>query len=142
MNPTRIRTLATVLAFAAAGLTGCHKSSDPVGELQKPNPASENCAAKGGKSQTEKRPDGGEFSVCVFADNQQCEEWALQRGECPVGGVNVTGYATPAGRYCAITGGTYAATPGTETTGEKGNCTLPGGKVCDADEYYAGTCTK
>ena len=27
------------------------------------------------------------------------------RGDCPVGGVKVTGYVTPAARYCAITGG-------------------------------------
>ena len=32
------------------------------------------------------------------------------RGDCPVGGVKVTDYATPAGRYCAIAGGTYAIT--------------------------------
>ena len=51
------------------------------------------------------RGDGGQIGVCYFEDNRQCEEWALMRGECPVGGVKVTGYVTPAGRYCAITGG-------------------------------------
>jgi len=35
----------------------------------------------------------------------QCEEWAMARGECPVGGVKVSGYNTSAARYCAITGG-------------------------------------
>ena len=62
-------------------------------------------------------------------------------GECPVGGVKVTGYNTPAGRYCAITGGTYTVIGTTNTGQEAGNCTLPSGKVCDADDYYNGTCT-
>ena len=29
----------------------------------------------------------------------------MLRGACRVGGLRVTGYVTPAGRYCAITGG-------------------------------------
>jgi hypothetical protein len=33
--------------------------------------------------------------VCVFGDNRQCEEWALMRGQCPAGGIRVTGYVTP-----------------------------------------------
>ncbi len=89
----------------------------------------------------ERRPDGGQFGVCTFADNYQCEEWALLRGECPVGGLRVTGYLTPAGRYCAIAGGRYTVVvEGSGGAVERGACVLPGGKVCVADEYYAGTC--
>ena len=55
----------------------------------------------------ESRPDGGQYGVCIFDDNYQCEEWAMFRGECPVGGLRVTGYITTAARYCAITGGRY-----------------------------------
>jgi hypothetical protein len=29
---------------------------------------------------------------------------------CPVGGIKVTGYVTPAAQYCAITGGEYTIT--------------------------------
>jgi len=65
------------------------------------NPASQNCAARGGTLRIEQRPDGGQFGVCVFTDNYQCEEWAMFRGECPVGGLRVTGYITPAARFCA-----------------------------------------
>ena len=54
-----------------------------------PNPASENCTEKGGTLSIEKRGDGGEYGVCIFEDNMQCEEWALMRGECPVGGVTI-----------------------------------------------------
>jgi len=89
---------------------------------------------------TQLDPAGARFGVCLFEDNHQCEEWALLRGECPVGGRRITGYATQAGRYCAITGGQYTGISGNDSSNEKGTCTLPGGKVCDAEKYYDGTC--
>ena len=104
------------------------------------NPASQNCMRQGGTLTIERRPDGGQYGVCTFADNQQCEEWALFRGECPKEGLRVTGYVTAAGRYCAITGGRYAVVSGSAGRDEKGVCSLPGGKACSADAYYAGTC--
>ena len=106
------------------------------------NPASVNCTKEGGTLKMEKRPDGGQFGVCLFVDNYQCEEWALFRGECPKGGLRVTGYATAAGRYCAITGGRYAVSSAPTAAVERGVCSLPGGKTCDADAYYRGTCTR
>jgi putative hemolysin len=106
------------------------------------NPASQNCAAKGGMLRIERRPDGGQYGVCVFVDNYQCEEWALFRGECPAGGLRVTGYITPAARYCAITGGRYAVVAKSGAADEQGACALPGGKACDAAAYFAGTCSR
>ena len=104
------------------------------------NPASENCAEKGGTLSIEKRGDGGEYGVCVFDDNMQCEEWAMMRGDCPEGGIKVTGYITPAARYCAITGGEYAVTGKSGAEDEEGTCTLPDGKECDVWKYYNGDC--
>jgi putative hemolysin len=104
------------------------------------NPASVNCAQQGGTLTIERRPDGAEFGVCVFADNYQCEEWALLRGECPKTGLRVTGFATPSGRYCAITGGRYSVVSAPGANPEQGTCTLPNGNSCAADAYYAGTC--
>ena len=104
------------------------------------NPASQNCVGQGGTLTIERRPDGGPYGVCTFADNYQCEEWALFRGECPKEGLRVTGYVTPAGRYCAITGGRYAVVSGSTARDEKGVCSLPGDKTCSADAYYAGIC--
>ena len=106
------------------------------------NPASQNCIKQGGSLRIERRPDGGQYGVCVFVDNYQCEEWALFRGECPQNGLRVTGYVTPSGRYCAITGGRYAVNHHRSAGAEKGVCSLPGGKACDADAYYAGTCSR
>ncbi len=104
------------------------------------NPASVNCTQQGGTLAIERRPDGGQFGVCVFVDNYQCEEWALLRGECPKGGLRVTGYVTPAGRYCAITGGRYAIVSPPGTSPERGTCSLPNGRNCDAEALYDGTC--
>ena len=106
------------------------------------NPASQNCVAKGGMLTIEKQPQRGEYGVCVFADNLQCEEWAMLRGRCRVGGVKVTGYATPAARYCAITGGTYTVVSAGDTSSEKGTCTFRGSTSCDALAYYDGSCTR
>ncbi len=105
------------------------------------NPASLNCTEKGGQLVIEKRGDGGEFGVCLFEDNRQCEEWALYRGECPVGGRKVTGYITEAARYCAITGGEYHVTGQSNTDQETGTCTFQNGRACGADDYYHGRCT-
>lgn len=105
------------------------------------NPASVNCTQLGGTLTIDRRPDGGEFGVCVFADNHQCEEWALLRGECPKSGVRVTGFVSAAGRYCAITGGRYSVVSVPGATAELGTCRFPSGTVCDADAYYAGSCS-
>ena len=122
----------------AVGCSGA--SAQPPPSQQLANPASVNCTQKGGTLRIERRPDGGQYGICVFVDNYQCEEWALFRGECPVGGLRVTGYITPAARYCAITGGRYTVVARSGAIDEQGACALPAGKACDADAYYAGTC--
>ena len=105
------------------------------------NPASENCIKQGGQLVIQKRGDGGEYGICLFEDNRQCEEWALLNGDCPVGGLKVTGYITPAAQYCAITGGTYDITGNSGTPNETGTCTFMNGQTCDAIDYYNGKCS-
>lgn len=97
------------------------------------NPASENCIKKGGQLTIQTLPSGGQYGLCTFEDNDQCEEWALYRGECPVGGLNIIGYDNEQQVYCAITGGKTLAV-------ENATCTLPSGIVCPVDEYYDQTC--
>lgn len=104
------------------------------------NPASQYCVDQGGSLAIEERGDGGQFGVCYFEDNRQCEEWALFHGDCPVGGLKVTGFITPAARYCAITGGEYAITGSSSTEDEQGSCTFNDGSQCDAWAYYNGEC--
>lgn len=97
------------------------------------NPASENCTTVGGNLMMQTRGDGGQYGLCQFDDNRACEEWALYRGDCPVGGVKTTGYATIDQKYCAWVGGTTLADP-------NATCTLPNGNVCRDTELYKGAC--
>jgi hypothetical protein len=115
---------------------------DTLAQTTLANPASKNCAAKGGMLVVEQNPTGGQYGVCIFQDGLQCEEWAMLRGQCRVGGIKVTGYATPAARYCAITGGKYKVTSPPKAPVETGTCNLPGGGQCDAAAYYDGSCTR
>ena len=96
------------------------------------NPASENCAKLGGTLNIRVRPDGGQYGVCVFEDNRQCEEWALFRGDCPEGGIKITGYDNDAQIFCAITGG--------EVDMQTSTCLRADGKRCGLDEHFAGRC--
>jgi putative hemolysin len=146
----RPRSLLIILVLAlsiAAPVVGCASSTQPQptptatpeGSGQMVNPASENCVEEGGTVVIQERGDGGQYGVCVFEDNRQCEEWAMLRGDCPVGGVEISGYVTPAAQYCAITGGVYEVTGGADTDEEQGTCTI-NGQTCDVWEYFAGEC--
>lgn len=139
------RRLAPVLvAVALAAIPGVPRDvAQPApSSPQLANPASVRCVEKGGALRMERRPDGGQYGLCVFADNLQCEEWAMFRGDCPVGGLRVTGYVTPAARYCAITGGRYTAIANSGRPDEQGSCALPEGRTCDAVAHYTGACRR
>jgi putative hemolysin len=115
--------------------------TEPASQPAMANPASENCIKQGGTLKIEDLDDQGQIGVCYFEDNMQCEEWALMRGDCPVGGVKVTGYVTEAGRYCAITGGEYTITGNNGEQDELGTCTFSNGTQCNAWDYYYGRCS-
>ena len=133
--------------FAGSLLVSCtnkpspaEKPADMTAGVRLTNPASKNCVDKGGTLAIEENPSGGQFGVCSFPENHQCEEWAMLRGHCPVGGIKVTGYVTPAARFCGITGGEYSTTGVSNTAAETGTCVLPSGEKCDADAYFRRTC--
>ena len=129
-----------LLAVACAPTAETITPTEIIQPVGLPNPASQNCLDQGGTLIIQERGDGGQYGVCLFEDNRQCEEWALMRGHCPVGGLKVTGYITEAAVYCAITGGTYEIT-GTDAAGiEQGSCTLPDETTCDVWEFYNGVC--
>ncbi len=96
------------------------------------NPASVNCTKVGGTLTIEKRGDSGEYGLCSFEGNTACEEWALYRGDCPVGGVKTTGFDTIDQKYCAWLGGQTLAVPQSE-------CTLKNGLKCSTVNLYNGT---
>ena len=108
--------------------------------VQRGDPAARNCGWQGGTLVTEHDPAGREYGVCVFADNRQCEAWALLRNECPTGGVRVPESMTAAARFCAISGGRYMMIDH-DGANEQGACAFPGGKKCDAVARYRRTCS-
>ena len=121
-----------VLVGILSGLAACFPVSEDV--------SSNICTANGGQQIIEKkRGDGQPYKVCLFEDNRQCELQALNSGECPKGGLKITGYITPASQYCVLTGGHYLIKPVISSLHEQGYCTLHG-VTCDADEYFNGQC--
>ena len=97
------------------------------------NPASQYCVDQVGNLVIAKRGDGGEYGICIFEDNRQCEEWAMFRKECPIGGVKITGYTTPESIYCAIKGG--------QVLNNETQCKLPSDKTCSTKDLYNGSCS-
>jgi len=98
------------------------------------NPASVNCSKVGGNLTIEERSDGGQYGLCYFEDNRACEEWALMRGECPVGGVKTTGFDAIDQKYCAWSGGQTFAVPNSI-------CTFKNGSKCSTLDFYNGKCS-
>lgn len=125
-----IRPFAPVIPLSIAMLAGSAAEASPSAQLA--NPASVHCHTQGGELSIRERPDGGQYGVCVFEDNRQCEEWALLRGECPDGGLKITGYDDQAQIYCAITGG--------EVDMAAKTCKTHQGALCDLTDYFAGRC--
>jgi hypothetical protein len=108
-------------------------ATQTIGTTQMANPASVNCATQGGNLVIQKRGDGGEYGLCYFEENRACEEWALLRGDCPLGGRKTTGFDTIDQNYCAWLGGETFAMP-------QSVCTLKNGVKCPTIELYNGTC--
>jgi hypothetical protein len=134
--PLRILCMLCVLPAALALLSPARAQT----QAGLANPASLHCLAQGGRLVIQTDGRGGQFGVCQFDDNRQCEEWALLRGECPAGGIRITGYAAPAARYCALRGGRYQVLSGSNLPAEQGSCSFGNGKSCAADAYFAGLC--
>ncbi|HJO25072.1 MAG: DUF333 domain-containing protein [bacterium] len=127
--------------LAVVLLAACGSNAPAKPKLGMANPASVHCGKVGGELRIESLGDRGEIGVCYFEDGRQCEEWALFRGECPVGGRRVTGFVTERARYCAIRGGRYEMTRAeTATEPERGRCSLPDGSVCAAAGAGSGNC--
>lgn len=104
------------------------KQAAPVGLS---NPASEFCLEKGGIWKTWNN-SVGEKGICYFSEVRQCEEWAMFRGECPIGGADLSAHLNnKANQYCLMVGGHIV---GSE------DCSLPNGTICNILELYRGIC--
>jgi putative hemolysin len=130
--------LAGVLSACQAAQPGVPPSSSAAQPAAIANPASVNCIRQGGRLLIVTRPDGGQYGICVFVENKQCEEWAMFRGECPVGGVDVSAWKTDAAKFCVLTGGQYKESGDGDG---QADCTLPAGKTCPVLDYFQGKCS-
>ncbi len=94
------------------------------------NPASVYCAKVGGKTIIDTLPSQDQIGICKFAEHQECEEWALFKKVCPVGGVN-TQNLNQAERFCLILGGKL----------DNEQCVLANNKECNIQDLYNQTCS-
>lgn len=69
------------------------------------NPASVFCIKNGGSVDIMAGWDSGQIGVCTFPGGSQCEEWAMMRGDCPIGGVAILQTWDASEAYCAMRGG-------------------------------------
>ena len=122
-------------------LLGCGSSPPASHPMKLANPASVHCGEVGGNLRIETLGNRGQIGVCYFDQNRQCEEWALFRNECPVGGLSVQGLPTSGARYCVIRGGQYEMTQAASgNLPEQGRCVLPRGTICDVAVLWQGSC--
>lgn len=91
------------------------------------------CVQNGGFVSTARRGNSGYYQVCNFADDMNCDLYALYAGQCPVGGVHTIGFSTTAQVYCALRGGHPQGN-------DNGQCKMPDGVVCSTSSVYNGTC--
>jgi hypothetical protein len=99
------------------------------------NPASVNCVKQGGTLEIQTKEDGSQYGLCYFDDARACEEWAMMRGDCPVGGVKTTGFDTVAQKYCAWLGGQTLAVP-------DAICNFNDNSACLDADLYLDACKK
>ncbi|PKM91244.1 hypothetical protein CVU82_03830 [Candidatus Falkowbacteria bacterium HGW-Falkowbacteria-1] len=105
----------------------------PNNNSQLANPASSNCVKLGGNLVIEKRGDGGEYGLCYFENDMACEEWALFRGNCPVGGVETNSFNNTNQKYCVWSGGKLS-------NQLQDVCVLSDGVECSVEKFYNGDC--
>lgn len=99
------------------------------------NRASVYCAEQGGTLLDQFRGDGSDYVLCYFEDGKVCEQWAMLRGDCPVGGIDASVFNTEAQKFCVLCGGKIA-------DGNDGACSFKDGSICWNENFYNGTCLK
>lgn len=106
-----------------------------------PNPASVYCEENGGTLEIHTDESGGQVGMCVFPDGNQCEEWALYRGECLIRDSlkHDVGLANPASNFCEEQGGSLEIRSDAEG-GQVGHCLFTDGSECEEWTYFQGNC--
>jgi hypothetical protein len=102
----------------------------PHSALGLPNPATTYCRDLGYTYETRDGPQG-EYGVCVFPDDSECEAWNFYNGQC----------GQPFS-FCEKTGGTLNIETNVlcPSDDECAICTTPSGTECTESSYFDGTC--
>ncbi|OQA39475.1 MAG: hypothetical protein BWY52_03111 [Chloroflexi bacterium ADurb.Bin325] len=127
---------------------GPEPTGDGEGQVALANPASVYCEEQGGRLEIRTAADGGQFGVCVFADDSECEEWAFFRGECQPGQPGsdaqdetpiLVSVANPAAAFCVQQGG-ESKIVADQAGNRSGVCVFPDGSQCDEWAFFRGDC--
>ena len=99
------------------------------------NPAAVFCVDQGGSYSILDSAEG-QRGICKLANGREVDAWSYFRDEhSPNTQVdNSTELANPAATFCIAEGGDYSIVEGKD--GQRGICTLPGGREVDAWEYF------
>lgn len=150
----KIKTISIAIALGLFILSACSAQTPPpvtdtatLDTIMIANPASAYCKEQGFKLETRTTQDGSQYSVCMFEDDTECEEWAYYRGECKPGDMDVAppptatpaGIANPASTYCVEKGGTSEIRTA-EDGSQFGVCIFPDGSECDEWAFFKGEC--
>lgn len=138
--------LLTALSLAACA--GPAAPATPTPEPNLPNPASVYCEENGATVEMRQDAAGGQYGVCVFPDQSECDEWAYYRGDCKPGDslqpssptpADAAHVANPASRYCEENGGTVEFRQDA-SGGVTGVCVFPDDTECEEWAYYRAEC--
>jgi len=99
------------------------------------NRASVYCNEQGGSLLDQAKDSGGNYTLCYFEDGRVCEQWAMLRGDCPVGGIDTEAFSSEAEKFCILCGGKIPE-------GNDQACSFKDGSICWSENFYNGTCLK
>jgi len=139
MRTKNVSILLFVVMLCLVGCTASPTPAQPTAEPGIPNPASVYCEERGGLLEIRTEDDGGQYGVCIFADDSECEEWAFFYGKCAPKETEIIGMPNPASVYCEEQGGkTEIRTE--DDGGQYGVCIFPDGSECEEWAFFHGEC--
>jgi putative hemolysin len=109
------------------------------------DPAAAYCTNMNNRLEIRQNPDGSDSQVCILADGTECDAIAYYEDTCPNAAaldetpVDET-MVNPYEAHCRAKNFTYEIKVRSDGS-EHGVCIFPGGRECDAWDYYVGYCS-
>ena len=119
-----------IVSLLFTAVTGCASGVEEPEEVKEPvtglaNPASVYCQGLGFEEESREN-ELGQYGVCTFPDDSECDTWDFLAGRC---GVEYS--------YCAQQGFDLKSTEERNI----GTCVFDDGSSCSEFEYFQGDCT-